>query len=155
MWFVSLPVQVGMVLPGPAGWVIWLGARRSTWSGWSFESVGDAQLAAFKKDPANKGQVMDRGLWRYTRHPNYFGDACVWIGIFLTVTWTLDRLADDPVAGADDLAAGRQDRQGADREADVDVEARLRRVRRADVRVRAAAAAEGSGAAVTAVRSPA
>jgi steroid 5-alpha reductase family enzyme len=48
-----------------------------------FESVGDAQLARFKANPENKGRVMDSGLWRYTRHPNYFGDLCVWWGIFL------------------------------------------------------------------------
>ena len=48
-----------------------------------FEAVGDAQLAAFRGDPANRGTVMDRGLWRYTRHPNYFGDACVWWGLWL------------------------------------------------------------------------
>ncbi|MBV9293106.1 MAG: DUF1295 domain-containing protein, partial [Frankiales bacterium] len=48
-----------------------------------FEAVGDAQLAAFKRDPANRGKVMDRGLWRYTRHPNYFGDACLWTGLWL------------------------------------------------------------------------
>ena len=47
-----------------------------------FEAVGDAQLAAYKKDP-DRPPVMDRGLWRYTRHPNYFGDACVWWGIWL------------------------------------------------------------------------
>lgn len=46
-----------------------------------FETVGDAQLAAFKKDPANRGKVMDQGLWKYTRHPNYFGDACLWWGL--------------------------------------------------------------------------
>ena len=51
--------------------------------GFFFETVGDAQLAAFKADPANKGKVMDRGLWRYTRHPNYFGDAAVWWGLTL------------------------------------------------------------------------
>jgi steroid 5-alpha reductase family enzyme len=50
--------------------------------GLAFESIGDAQLAAYKKDP-DRGPVMDRGLWRYTRHPNYFGDACVWWGIYL------------------------------------------------------------------------
>ena len=87
MWFVSLPVQLAMVLPGPAGWVIWLGVAVYL-VGLFFEAVGDSQLAAFKKDPANKGKLMDRGLWRYTRHPNYFGDACVWVGIFLTVSWT-------------------------------------------------------------------
>ena len=48
-----------------------------------FEAVGDAQLAAFKADAGNRGQVMDRGLWRYTRHPNYFGDVLVWWGLWL------------------------------------------------------------------------
>ncbi len=51
--------------------------------GFLFEAIGDAQMAAFKRDPANKGQVMDRGLWRFTRHPNYFGEACFWWGIWL------------------------------------------------------------------------
>jgi steroid 5-alpha reductase family enzyme len=51
--------------------------------GFVFEAVGDAQMAAFKADPAHKGQVMDRGLWRYTRHPNYFGEVCFWWGIWL------------------------------------------------------------------------
>jgi len=51
--------------------------------GMCFEVVGDAQLARFKADPANHGAVMDRGLWRYTRHANYFGDACVWWGLAL------------------------------------------------------------------------
>lgn len=51
--------------------------------GFGFEAVGDAQLSAFKRDPANEGQVMDRGLWRLTRHPNYFGDAVVWWGLWL------------------------------------------------------------------------
>jgi steroid 5-alpha reductase family enzyme len=48
-----------------------------------FEAVGDWQLKQFKADPPNQGRIMDRGLWRYTRHPNYFGDACVWWGIWL------------------------------------------------------------------------
>lgn len=84
MWFVSLPVQVAVALPAPAdpGWLAWLGI--ATWSvGFFFEAVGDWQLAGFKADPANRGKVMDRGLWRYTRHPNYFGDACVWWGLYL------------------------------------------------------------------------
>ncbi|HEY2684322.1 MAG TPA: DUF1295 domain-containing protein [Steroidobacteraceae bacterium] len=51
--------------------------------GIAFETVGDWQLARFKKDPANHDRVMDRGLWRYTRHPNYFGDFCVWWGFYL------------------------------------------------------------------------
>jgi steroid 5-alpha reductase family enzyme len=48
-----------------------------------FEAVGDTQLDRFRRDRRNRGTVMDTGLWRYTRHPNYFGDACVWWGIFL------------------------------------------------------------------------
>ena len=48
-----------------------------------FESIGDWQLSQFRSDPANAGKVLDTGLWRYTRHPNYFGDCCVWWGIWL------------------------------------------------------------------------
>jgi steroid 5-alpha reductase family enzyme len=48
-----------------------------------FESVGDYQLARFKANPANRGHVMNRGLWRYTRHPNYFGDFLAWWGLYL------------------------------------------------------------------------
>ena len=51
--------------------------------GIGFETIGDLQLSRFRADPANKGKLMDRGLWRYTRHPNYFGDACAWWGIWL------------------------------------------------------------------------
>ncbi|MCB9478549.1 MAG: DUF1295 domain-containing protein [Deltaproteobacteria bacterium] len=51
--------------------------------GFFFEAVGDRQLARFKADPANKGRVMDQGLWRYTRHPNYFGETLIWWGFFL------------------------------------------------------------------------
>ena len=87
MWFVSIPVQVGMLISGPTRWVLYLGVL--VWVvGMLFEGLGDAQLAAFKKDPANKGQLMNRGLWRYTRHPNYFGDSAVWWGIFVMVAWS-------------------------------------------------------------------
>lgn len=86
MWFVSIPVQLAMVLDRPAWWCVVLGAL--IWLvGITFEAVGDAQLAAFKRDPARSGTVLRSGLWRYTRHPNYFGDATVWWGIFLTVAW--------------------------------------------------------------------
>lgn len=91
MWVVSLPVQAAQVAPEPAA-LTWLdGAGLAVWAvGLFFEAVGDAQLARFKKDPASAGQVMDRGLWRYTRHPNYFGDFMVWWGIYLVAlaTWT-------------------------------------------------------------------
>jgi steroid 5-alpha reductase family enzyme len=81
IWFVSLPIQVSAVSGDGLTVVVALGA--AVWVlGVLFESVGDAQLAAYKRDP-DRGPVMDRGLWRYTRHPNYFGDACVWWGIWL------------------------------------------------------------------------
>ena len=87
-WLTSLPVQLGQVAyDPPVGWIAWTGAALAV-IGIAFESVGDAQLAAFKKDPANKGKVLDTGLWRYTRHPNYFGDACVWWGLYLIAAET-------------------------------------------------------------------
>jgi steroid 5-alpha reductase family enzyme len=88
MWIVSLPVQLGQLAPGgPLGALDALGF--ALWAlGLGFESVGDAQLARFRADPANAGRVMDRGLWRYSRHPNYFGDFCVWWGIFLVALST-------------------------------------------------------------------
>lgn len=51
--------------------------------GFGFEAIGDWQLARFKADPANRGRVMASGLWRYTRHPNYFGECCLWWGFFV------------------------------------------------------------------------
>ncbi|MGW0783378.1 DUF1295 domain-containing protein [Streptomyces sp. NPDC002913] len=84
VWLVSLPVQAGYYLPGPLD--VWAWAGAALWAvGLVFEGVGDAQLARFKRDPANKGRIMDRGLWSWTRHPNYFGDFCVWWGLFLVV----------------------------------------------------------------------
>ena len=80
---VSLPVQLTAAGDDVAlGWVAWLGVAVGL-VGFTFETVGDAQLARFKAKPENEGQVMDRGLWRYTRHPNYFGDFTVWWGLFL------------------------------------------------------------------------
>lgn len=84
LWLVSLPVQLGQFDPGPVelGGLAYVGITIAV-IGFLFESIGDYQLVKFKADPANKGQIMDRGLWRYTRHPNYFGDACVWWGLYL------------------------------------------------------------------------
>jgi len=82
--FIGLPFTVAIALPGyePLGWLEAIGIV--LWAiGFSFETIGDWQLARFKADPANRGKVMDRGLWRYTRHPNYFGDTVVWWGFFL------------------------------------------------------------------------
>ncbi len=81
-WLISLPLLAAINGSNPlnvldvAGVAVWL-------LGFFFESVGDLQLARFKADPDNEGKVMDRGLWRYTRHPNYFGDFCVWWGFYL------------------------------------------------------------------------
>lgn len=64
-------------------------------AGFLFEAVGDEQLRRFKADPAHRGRVMDRGLWRFTRHPNYFGDALLWWGFYLVAcgvrggAWTI------------------------------------------------------------------
>jgi steroid 5-alpha reductase family enzyme len=84
MWFVSLPLQVAQTggATGGLGLLDGLGSLAFA-VGLGFESVGDLQLARFKGDAANAGRVMDRGLWRYTRHPNYFGDCLVWWGLWL------------------------------------------------------------------------
>ena len=87
-WLTALPVQLGQVAAQPGvGWIGWIGAGLAL-IGIVFETVGDAQLTAFRNDPARKGQVLDTGLWRYTRHPNYFGDACVWWGLYLIAAET-------------------------------------------------------------------
>lgn len=84
LWFVSFPIQAiaAAEYSKPLHWLDALGTF--LWSvGLLFESVGDWQLAVFQSEPSNSSRVMDRGLWRYTRHPNYFGDFCVWWGIYL------------------------------------------------------------------------
>ncbi len=88
MFLVSLPVQLGQTRDTPdIGWLAYVGI--AVWAvGIFFEWVGDAQLARFKGDPSNQGRVMNRGLWKFTRHPNYFGDACVWWGIALVAAET-------------------------------------------------------------------
>jgi steroid 5-alpha reductase family enzyme len=81
-WLISLPLLGAIGGAGPLGVLDYFGA--ALWLvGMIFEAGGDLQLARFKGDPANAGKVMDRGLWRYTRHPNYFGDFCVWWGFYL------------------------------------------------------------------------
>jgi steroid 5-alpha reductase family enzyme len=85
LFMVSSPAQVGILASGAPAPIPLLGwAGFALWSvGVFFEWVGDWQLARFKADPANRGYVLDTGLWRYTRHPNYFGDFCAWWGIWL------------------------------------------------------------------------
>lgn len=81
-WVISLPLMValsGQASPGPLTYIgvaLWL-------VGFLFESIGDWQLSRFKSDPANKGQVLNTGLWRYTRHPNYFGNFAMWWGFYV------------------------------------------------------------------------
>jgi steroid 5-alpha reductase family enzyme len=94
-WFVSLPLQVSAAAgPTPDALLPVLGAGVALWFvGVVFEAVGDHQLKVFKADPANKGKIMDRGLWSWTRHPNYFGDACVWWGLWLITLFGWPALA--------------------------------------------------------------
>ena len=89
MWIISLPIQAVVTGTGPEGWTLVdvLGILVFI-TGFLFEAVGDWQLQRFKADPATAGKVLDRGLWRYTRHPNYFGDALIWWGIFIVATLT-------------------------------------------------------------------
>jgi steroid 5-alpha reductase family enzyme len=80
---VASPALAIMALPGKnigildlAGLTVWM-------LGFTFETVGDRQLLVFKRDPSNKGRIITSGLWRYSRHPNYFGECTLWWGIFL------------------------------------------------------------------------
>jgi steroid 5-alpha reductase family enzyme len=84
LWVVSLPLQAGAALGAshPLGFLDAAGALLFA-VGLAFEAVGDAQLSRFLADPGSRGKVMETGLWRYTRHPNYFGDALVWWGLGL------------------------------------------------------------------------
>jgi steroid 5-alpha reductase family enzyme len=95
MWIISAPLLAAQSRPLPSrltiidilGVLLWV-------VGFFFESVGDLQLARFKVNSANKGKVMDQGVWRFTRHPNYFGDSAQWWGYFLVAAaaggwWTV------------------------------------------------------------------
>ena len=89
LWFVALPLLFSARGSGPArvqpSDAIGLGLFAL---GFSFETIGDWQLARFTRNPANRGRVLDSGLWRDTRHPNYFGDATLWWGLFLLTVAT-------------------------------------------------------------------
>ena len=83
LWFVALPLLVAVRATAPAGLTAVDGLGVLLFAvGFGFEVVGDYQLERFRADPANRGKVLDSGLWRYTRHPNYFGDATMWWGVF-------------------------------------------------------------------------
>jgi len=82
LWVVSFPLMAAQSYNAP--FTVWDGLGLLVWGvGFYFEAVGDRQLAQFKANPANKGKIMNTGLWAYTRHPNYFGDAAVWWGFYL------------------------------------------------------------------------
>jgi steroid 5-alpha reductase family enzyme len=80
-WIIAAPLAAAIGSEPGLGPMDFVGAALVVF-GLAFEAVADAQLARFKSDPAHKGQVLDAGLWRYTRHPNYFGEFCVWWGFF-------------------------------------------------------------------------
>lgn len=84
LWLVALPLFAAARVPGRSGITTTdvMGTLLFV-IGFAFEAIGDYQLARFKASAANRGRVMDQGLWRYTRHPNYFGDATLWWGVYL------------------------------------------------------------------------
>jgi steroid 5-alpha reductase family enzyme len=89
LWLIALTVQLGQISSTPAHftWLDFLGVLVWT-TGFTFEAIADWQLASFKADPANRGKVMNQGLWRYSRHPNYFGESLIWWGLFLITLTT-------------------------------------------------------------------
>jgi len=83
LWVIALPLQIAISRDEVSQLSILDGLGFILWGiGFAFETIGDWQLSRFLADPQNSGKVMDRGLWRYTRHPNYFGDACIWWGLY-------------------------------------------------------------------------
>jgi steroid 5-alpha reductase family enzyme len=96
MWLISAPLFAAQFSPDPRRWTIADLLALPVWAvGFYFEAAGDRQLARFRSDPSNRGKVLSTGVWRYTRHPNYFGDALQWWGFFLAAAstpgglWTL------------------------------------------------------------------
>lgn len=95
LWIISAPLLAAQLSPTPDRLTVLDLAAVAIWAiGFFFEAVGDFQMARFKADPANKGKVLDRGVWRYTRHPNYFGDATQWWAYYLVALaaggwWTI------------------------------------------------------------------
>ncbi|MEM6795414.1 MAG: DUF1295 domain-containing protein [Acidobacteriota bacterium] len=86
---ISLPLLFALCAPRPQHFTVLDAVAIAVFLiGFTFEALGDWQLTRFKADPSNRGRVLDTGLWRYTRHPNYFGDAAVWwsFGLFASVT---------------------------------------------------------------------
>jgi steroid 5-alpha reductase family enzyme len=81
-WLVALPLLPAIASSSPLVWIDLVAA--ALWTvGFIFEAVGDYQLARFKSRADSQGRALDTGLWRYTRHPNYFGEFCMWWGFYL------------------------------------------------------------------------
>lgn len=92
-WIISAPLWVAVTSSGSPGGLGWVGLALFA-LGFLWETVADGQLTRFKRDPANRGAVLSTGLWRYSRHPNYFGEAVLWWGLFLVAAdaggwWTV------------------------------------------------------------------
>lgn len=83
LFVVCLPVQLGQIDAAPPVGILGVAGAAVALVGIAFEGIGDWQLVRFRRNPANAGKVLMTGLWRYTRHPNYFGDACTWWGLYL------------------------------------------------------------------------
>lgn len=81
-WIISLPLLAAIAAPDALNLLDYLGTALMLF-GLAFEMIADRQLMEFKARPENRGRVLDSGLWRYTRHPNYFGEFCVWWGFYL------------------------------------------------------------------------
>jgi steroid 5-alpha reductase family enzyme len=89
LWIISAPLVAAEVSPTPASLGVLEAVAVVVWGiGFFFEAVGDWQLTRFKADPANRGKLLDQGVWHYTRHPNYFGDAAQWWGYYLIAAAT-------------------------------------------------------------------
>lgn len=112
IWIISLPLLYSQRSDRPFGALDLVGGAVFV-TGLLFESIADRQLQRFRDDPSTRGEVLDRGLWRYSRHPNYFGDALVWWGLFLmappnpwilvspvAMTWFLRRVSGVPLLEA-------------------------------------------------------
>ena len=82
LWVISLPILGSIASQAPLGFFDILGVVVFL-IGLTIESIADKQLALFRAVPTNKGHVLDTGLWRYSRHPNYFGEAVLWWGLYL------------------------------------------------------------------------
>ena len=81
-WIISLPLAAAISGQSAIGFLDYA-AIALFMVGFVFEAMGDLQLSRFRRNPENAGKVLDQGLWRYTRHPNYFGNFTIWWGFYL------------------------------------------------------------------------